>query len=176
MVNVKEILGSLFMMFGIIITIGATFSVMFFYYFFGPHWEQVLISLTVLLISLGVLVVGIILYQLSKKSEEVIKLASYMGGKAIAENIDSNLSVVSENLEKKLLLFVSYATKDVDTFKVHEIASKLIKFPEIENVLYWEEHLEDNIFEYMDENLEKCDAMILFCSEYAKNSAPVKKE
>jgi hypothetical protein len=75
-----------------------------------------------------------------------------------------------------LLVFISYATKDVDTFKVHDVAKKLTEFPEIENVLYWEEYMEDNIFEYMDENLSKCDVMILFCSEKALESVPVKKE
>jgi hypothetical protein len=79
-------------------------------------------------------------------------------------------------LKEKLLVFMSYATKDVDTFKIHDIAKKLTEFPEIENVLYWEEYMEDNIFEYMDENLGKCDMMILFCSEKALESVPVKKE
>ena len=79
-------------------------------------------------------------------------------------------------LKEKLLVFMSYATKDVDTFKIHDIAKKLTEFPEIDNVLYWEEYMEDNIFEYMDENLDKCDAMILFCSEHARDSVPVKKE
>ena len=71
---------------------------------------------------------------------------------------------------------MSYATKDVDTFKIHEFAKHLVKLTEIENVLFWEEHMKDNIFEYMDENLGKCDVMVLFCSENALNSVPVKKE
>ena len=36
--------------------------------------------------------------------------------------------------------------------------------------------MDDNIFEYMDENIGKCDAMVLFCSKNALESVPVKKE
>jgi hypothetical protein len=109
-------------------------------------------------------------------SEEERKFASYIMGKPKAINYSEEITASDVVLKEKLLLFMSYATKDVDTFKVHDIAKKLTEFPEIENVLYWEEHMEDNIFEYMDENLDKCDAMILFCSENARDSVPVKKE
>ena len=93
-----------------------------------------------------------------------------------AIDYSEEITASDEALKEKLLVFISYATKDVDTFKVHDIAKKLTEFSEIENVLYWEEHMKDNIFEYMDENLDKCDAMILFCSEHARDSVPVKKE
>ena len=109
-------------------------------------------------------------------SEEIAKLASFMLGKAEKVEELEQTSLQHKAFKENLLVFVSYATKDVNTFKVHDIAKKLNEFPEIENVLYWEEHMEDNIFEYMDENLEKCDVMILFCSENAKDSVPVKKE
>jgi hypothetical protein len=36
--------------------------------------------------------------------------------------------------------------------------------------------MKDNIFEYMDENLGKCDVMLLFCSPHALKSKPVTKE
>jgi len=109
-------------------------------------------------------------------SKEVAKFASYMLGKPKAIDDVENVNASNVELEKKLLVFMSYATKDVDTFKIHDIAKRLMEFSEIENVLYWEEYMEDNIFEYMDENLDKCDAMILFCSEHARDSIPVKKE
>ena len=109
-------------------------------------------------------------------SEEERKFASYILGKTKAIDYGENVDASNLKLEKDLLIFISYATKDVDTFKVHDVAKKLTEFPEIENVLYWEEYMEDNIFEYMDENLSKCDVMILFCSEKALESVPVKKE
>lgn len=78
--------------------------------------------------------------------------------------------------KKNYLVFVSYATKDVHTFKISEIAKILSHFPEIKNVLYWQEHMHDNIFKFMNDNLGKCDIMLLFCSENALNSTPVEKE
>ena len=47
--------------------------------------------------------------------------------------------------QKHYLVFVSYATKDADVFKISEIAKILSEFPEIKNVLYWQEHMHDNI-------------------------------
>jgi hypothetical protein len=135
------------------------------------------------------LILGFILFYLGLKpqksdktkkkkppSDEMIKLSSYMLGKPKLEEVKDEIHIEAMRIGKEMLIFISYATKDVDTFKIHEVAKILTTFPEIKNVLFWEEYMEDNIFEYMDENLEKCDAMILFCSENAKDSVPVKKE
>lgn len=78
--------------------------------------------------------------------------------------------------QKHFLVFVSYATKDANTYKISEIAKMLSDFPEIKNVLYWQEHMHNNIFKFMNDNLEKCDIMLLFCSENTLNSIPVEKE
>ena len=78
--------------------------------------------------------------------------------------------------KKRLLVFVSYATKDAHSYKISEIAEKLKAFPEIKTVLYWQENMHDNIFKFMNDNLEKCDIMLLFCSENTLNSTPVEKE
>jgi hypothetical protein len=78
--------------------------------------------------------------------------------------------------QKNFLVFMSYATKDAHTFKISEIAKILRGLPEIKNVLYWQEHMQDNIFKFMNDNIGKCDIMLLFCSENALNSIPVEKE
>jgi len=77
---------------------------------------------------------------------------------------------------ENFLIFVSYATKDAQTFKISEIAEELRRIPEIKKVLYWQEHMHDNIFKFMNDNLGKCDVMLLFCSKNALNSIPVQKE
>jgi len=77
---------------------------------------------------------------------------------------------------KKLLAFVSYATVDSEFFEVRKIAEKLKKYSRIADVLYWEEALKDDIYDYMNNNLESCDMFLLFCSENAKNSEPVQME
>ena len=73
-------------------------------------------------------------------------------------------------LEKDLLVFMSYATKDADLFKIQEISNKLTDTPEVKDVLYWQEDLDDNIFEYMNDNLGKCHVFVLFLA--VKNPQP----
>jgi len=78
--------------------------------------------------------------------------------------------------EQDFLVFVSYATKDAEIFKVRELSEALTKHEEITDVLYWQEHMKDNIIKYMNDNLGKCDVMLLFCSPNALLSEPVEKE
>ena len=77
---------------------------------------------------------------------------------------------------KDVLVFVSYATKDSNDFSIRDIAELLTACEKISNVLYWQEHLTDNIIKYMNDNLGKCDIMLLFCSPNALESVPVEKE
>ena len=74
------------------------------------------------------------------------------------------------------LVFMSYATKDAPLFRIKELADELTKFPEIFDVLYWQEDMQDNIIEYMNDNLGRCHVVLLFCSPNALDSEPVKKE
>ncbi len=85
-------------------------------------------------------------------------------------------SISKISVSEELLVFVSYATKDADWFKIKEISEILTTYNDIKKVLYWQEDMKDNIFEYMDENLGKCDVMLLFCSPHALKSKPVTKE
>jgi hypothetical protein len=78
--------------------------------------------------------------------------------------------------EDNFLVFVSYATKDADIFKIREISEALTNQEKITDVLYWQEDMQDNIIKYMNDNLEKCDVMLLFCSPNALTSEPVEKE
>ncbi|NVM27266.1 MAG: leucine-rich repeat domain-containing protein [Candidatus Helarchaeota archaeon] len=74
------------------------------------------------------------------------------------------------------LVFISYATKDSSRFQVSLLDEKLRRYPEIDNVLYWEKHMHDDIYQYMDENLSRCDIFLLFCSHHTSKSEPVKME
>ncbi len=90
--------------------------------------------------------------------------------------IDIDSTEMAEDFPENIVIFISYATKDTDRFQIKEIANTLTKFEEIKSVLYWQEDMHDNIFEYMNENLAKCDLMLLFCSQFALQSVPVRKE
>ncbi|MFX1587838.1 MAG: toll/interleukin-1 receptor domain-containing protein [Promethearchaeota archaeon] len=116
-------------------------------------------------------------------SPEEVRLTSYMLGKPIPaeiaeEELKQEISSIQieKKIKKPILIFISYATKDAEYFNISEISEGLTVYDEIKDVLYWQEDVRDNIIEYMNENLKKCDVMILFCSENALKSVPVKKE
>ncbi len=79
-------------------------------------------------------------------------------------------------LRKDFLVFVSYATVDSGHFQISKISEKLKKYPRIGDILYWEEALKDDIYDYMNINLEKCDIFLIFCSDNSKSSEPVQME
>jgi hypothetical protein len=88
---------------------------------------------------------------------------------------DTEVKQLSE-IKNNLIVFASYATKDEELFKVKEIAKILTTYKNIEDVLYWQEDMEDNIIKYMSDSVEKCDVMLLFCSPNALKSKPIEKE
>ncbi|MFX1296463.1 MAG: TIR domain-containing protein [Promethearchaeota archaeon] len=98
--------------------------------------------------------------------------------KILLEELKGNKKkeIIKEIIKKDKLIFLSYATKDAELFKIREISENLTLYDEIENVLYWQNDMHDNIIKYMNDNLGKCDLMILFCSPNALNSEPVEKE
>ena len=78
--------------------------------------------------------------------------------------------------KKKLLIFISYAMKDSEIFKIREIAETLTNFIEIKDVLYCEEDTRNDFIQYMNKYVGKCDILLLFCSPNALKSAFVNKE
>ncbi|MFX0142175.1 MAG: toll/interleukin-1 receptor domain-containing protein, partial [Candidatus Hodarchaeota archaeon] len=75
-----------------------------------------------------------------------------------------------------IIAFISYATKDTTKFQISRIADRLTEYPEIDDVLYWEEDLHDDIIKYMNDNIDKCNIFLLFCSENALASEPIETE
>ncbi|MHA2290165.1 MAG: TIR domain-containing protein [Promethearchaeota archaeon] len=82
----------------------------------------------------------------------------------------------TEILRKDILVFVSYATADSKYFEIRNISEKMRKYPLIGDILYWEEALKDDIYDFMNNNLEKCDIFLIFCSNTSKSSEPVQME
>lgn len=136
----------------------------------------IIASLTLLIMSLGVIPAKSSKPKRKAVSREELKFASYLTGSSKKTDLSDKQLVSQKTLNEEVLIFMSYATKDADLFKVKDIAEKLTKYTEIEDVLYWQEDMEDNIFEYMNDNLGRCHAMILFCSKASLDSVPVKKE
>jgi len=97
------------------------------------------------------------------------------------EEMDIKKKRADEGLKKSdrmtpVKIFLSYATTDSSYFGISKIANEIIEYPEIDNVLYWEADLHDDIYDYMDTNLGKCDIFLLFCSPNALKSDAVKME
>lgn len=107
----------------------------------------------------------------------VLKLKKEIGLDASPKSYESKTPKIQESDKREgHLIFVSYATKDAKLYKIPKLAHKLETFKEIGEVLYWQEDMHDSIIEYMNDNLGKCEVVLLFCSPNALNSVPVKKE
>ena len=70
-------------------------------------------------------------------------------------------------------VFISYSTADSELFQVEKFATKLQAYSNIDEVLIWEENSKDNIITFMNENLERCDVLLLLCTDNSKDSKPV---
>jgi hypothetical protein len=113
-------------------------------------------------------------FKFSKQIDDIIaKIKDVSGKSLISKELPSKI-VLDE--KKGIKIFVSYATVDDEIYKISKIAEELEKYEYIEDVMFWQEDMKDNIIKYMSENLDKCDTFILFCSPNALNSKPVEKE
>jgi len=104
------------------------------------------------------------------------KFVSYLMKKPASNQAIEGESLVSSKLDKDILVFVSYSTKDSKIYKIQDIAEQLKSYPGIKDVLFYEGKSIDNIIKYMNDNLGECDAFLLFSSENALSSVPVEKE
>ena len=98
---------------------------------------------------------------------------------SVVPQFTNNKTLAPSSAEKKrenIQIFMSYATKDENIFRIRDIAENLKGYKEINEVLYWQKDNKDNIIEYMNDNLSSCDALLLFCSPNSLDSEPVKKE
>lgn len=142
--------------------------------------NQQYVNIIIYIALIGIVIIpNEILEKKLKKNAQKRKISGFIEEKIEKERIMEKPVPYTENLiekKEKIIIFVSYATKDADIFKVKNIAKALTKYKKIVNVLYWQEHMKDNIIKYMNDNLGKCDAMLLFCSPNALRSEPVEKE
>jgi len=79
--------------------------------------------------------------------------------------------------EEGIVVFISYATANSQKYKIPETAHLLQEnYPDISQVLFWEESMKDDIFAYMNDNLGKADVVCVFCSPEATKSDAVRTE
>ncbi|MFX1478500.1 MAG: tetratricopeptide repeat protein [Promethearchaeota archaeon] len=75
-----------------------------------------------------------------------------------------------------IIIFISYSRKDNEIYHVPSIASKLREYNDIEEVLYYEGADYNDIVTFMNDNLTRCDVVLLFWSKNAADSKYIKKE
>jgi len=109
-------------------------------------------------------------------SKSELKFVSYIMDKPGFNQPLTEESSLFKELNREILVFASYSSKDAKLFKIQNIAEKLKVFPGIKDVLFYEGESFDNIIKYMNDNLGECDVFLLFCSENALSSVPVEKE
>ena len=105
-----------------------------------------------------------------------LKTNSFVSNKKIFKEIILNKQGDLRFSEKGIIIYVSYSTKDSNKYKIADISEELTKMIKIHDVLYWEEDMKDDIYRYMNDNIKKCDIMLLFCSQNALNSEAVTME
>lgn len=83
---------------------------------------------------------------------------------------------VSKIMNKNIKIFFSYSNKDSDYFHIPIISKTLLSYPEITKVIYFEKEKYENIFQFMNDNIEKCDVLLSFCSQNALSSEYISLE
>ena len=94
----------------------------------------------------------------------------------LKESLGERLRQLEEEFKRGIMVFISYSTKDMDRFHIKYIAERLTAYKEIEDVLYWQEDAHGSLVEYMNANVPKCDVFLLFCSQNALRSDPIRAE
>jgi hypothetical protein len=120
-------------------------------------------DLTLIIIAVIAAVAGV--------AVSLVVLKTRGGGKKRAKMIHDFADGADKNY-----MFVSYATVDSKLFQIPKISEILTSYPEIDDVLFWEDDMHDDIFAYMDENLKRCKVILLFCTANSNASDPVKME
>jgi len=90
----------------------------------------------------------------------------------IEEEVQDILSEDLEALDK--IVFISYSRKDNEIFEIPQLAEGLKRY--FQEVFYYEGVGYKNILKYMNDNIEKCDAFLSFCSENSRQSKYIEME
>ena len=126
-------------------------------FMFGGVWLQIII---VILPAVVITVLSIVLRKKSLKDQVSIRVPK---------------PALTFPIERELI-FISYATADSPYFQIPRLTKILASYPEIDEILYWESDMHDDIYRYMDTNLKRCKIVLLFCSKNSLYSEAVNME
>ncbi|NVM36601.1 MAG: TIR domain-containing protein [Candidatus Lokiarchaeota archaeon] len=108
--------------------------------------------------------------------EPEVSVCIYCGNLIKEPSLEATIPISVEEETRDLNVFLSYSTLDRDYFQISKIVRRLEFYPEINDVLFWEEDSKQNIVEFMEETLDKTNVFVLFCTQNSKKSKAVKGE
>jgi hypothetical protein len=108
--------------------------------------------------------------------EDDMKMISYFLHKPKSNDILGMIEYYRKLLKRPISVFLSFYQGDLKVFKIREIIQKLKDFPEINNKIYWTYEMDNNIFKFTQEIINKFDILLLFCSKEALNSTDIKNQ
>ena len=102
----------------------------------------------------------------------IIGITAIIWDKIAARKKEKELNAMIDDYEIKnpICIFISYSHSDYGVFQIPKIASYLEKHEKIEKVLYSQKDTREDFVKYMNQYLDECDGLLLFCSETSKNS------
>lgn len=108
--------------------------------------------------------------------EDDMKVISYFLHKPKSTDIKGQIEYYNKLLKRPINVFMNFSQDDSKVFKIREVMQKLKEFPEINKKIYWTHEMEEDIFEFTQNFIDKFDIMLLFCSRQALNSAEVNNQ
>lgn len=136
--------------------------------------DLLIVFIVVIIVSSLVLIIVIIFI---RKKYDIFHFKSTEMAESIEESvIEPETIPESKKIAPPFKLFLSYSTLDSEFFQIRKTVKNLEKFPEVSKVYYWEADSGENIVEYMERTLNKCNVFVLFCSQNTLNSNAVKDE
>ncbi|MHA1647137.1 MAG: toll/interleukin-1 receptor domain-containing protein [Promethearchaeota archaeon] len=75
-------------------------------------------------------------------------------------------------------IFISYASSDLLSFRIPDIAVRMENTEKIERVFYWDRDstAQKSIVKYMEESITASDVILIVCTEASNDSGPVQQE
>ncbi|TFF89276.1 MAG: DUF4062 domain-containing protein [Promethearchaeota archaeon] len=120
----------------------------------------------------------------SKKDSKMLEFLEEIKERKIwvstGDNVDSIYKEIIRNwfTNKKVNIFISVSSKDIERFQIDYISKELRKFPEIGRVSNPNDVKDSNqnIINYMNNEIGDSDLFLLFCSESSQKSAYIETE
>lgn len=136
--------------------------------------QQIDLDRFLLSFTTGDLRFGLMYLDMKRTADQLMKIPYQLPRRKTS--LEEKLQQLKDEFRRGIHIFISYATKDADRFRITEVAESLTSHKEVETVLCWQKDAHGSLIEYMNENVPKCDIFLLCCSQAALQSDPIRVE